>query len=299
MLNKNTCIVFGANGYIGRHLVFFLKQQDFIVKASDIQDKFESFSSDYFKSDILNFGDIEEIDWDVEYVFIFAGITGTYNGFENYEKLIKVNEIGLINILNEIRKSNFRPRIIYPSTRLVYKGSILPLKEDDQKDSKTIYANNKIACENILKIYENSFNLPYTIYRICIPYGNSLGGGYSYGTIGFFLDQARKNGKINLYGDGSLRRTFTNIEDICKQIIMSCQNDKSVNQIYNIKGEEYSLKEIASLIANKYSAEITFSEWPVKDLMIESGHTVFNSNKIEDDFNFELNNSFKNWLDQI
>jgi len=295
-MNKKTCVVFGANGYIGRHLVYFLKNNGFKIKASDIQDNFGSFDIDYFKSDIVNVDDLKGIDWAVEYVFMFAGITGTRNGFDNYEKFVKVNEIGLLNILNEIRKSNFRPRVVYPSTRLVYKGSNLPLREDSQRESKTIYAINKIACENILEAYLNSFDIPYTIYRICVPYGNNLGTDYSYGTIGFFLDQAKNKGTINLYGDGSLRRTFTNIEDLCNQIILSCLNGKSANQIYNTIGEEFSLKEIASMIAVKYKADLTTSKWPDLDLLTESGHTVFNSQKIEKDFNLKLNNSFTNWL---
>ena len=299
MDNNKTCIVFGANGYLGRHLVYFLKNANINVEAFDIQDKFESFEIDYLKLDISNIESLKNINWNVDYIFMFAGITGTYNGFDNYNEYVVVNEIGLLNILDKIRKSNFRPRIVFPSSRLVYKGSNISLKEDDRKEAKTIYGINKIACENILEVYRNSFDIPYTIYRICVPYGNNLGADYSYGTVGFFLNQAKNIGTINLYGDGSLRRTFTNVEDICNQLILSCLNEKSFNQVYNTIGEEYSLKEIAMLVANKYNAKLTFSEWPDKDFRIESGHTVFNSLKIKNDFNFELKNSIKKWLAQI
>jgi UDP-glucose 4-epimerase len=299
MYNNRKCIVFGANGYLGRHLVYFLKNADFDVKAFDIQDNFESFETDYLKLDISKVFNLKNIDWNVDYIFIFAGITGTFNGFNNYNKFIIINEISLLNILNEIRKSDFRPRVIFPSSRLVYKGSDSPLKEEDQKEAKTIYAVNKIACENILEAYNNSFDIPYTIYRLCVPYGNILGTDYSYGTIGFFLNQAKNKGTINLYGDGSLRRTFTNVEDICNQVILSCPKKKSVNQVYNTMGEEYSLKEIALLVTDKYNAKLTFSEWPDTDFRIESGHTVFDSQKIKNDFNLELKNSVENWLAQI
>jgi UDP-glucose 4-epimerase len=173
------------------------------------------------------------------------------------------------------------------------------LKEDDPKESKTIYAVNKNACENILEVYRNSFDIAYTIYRICVPYGNNLGTDYSFGTIGNFLNQAKSKATINLYGDGSLRRTFTHVEDICEQIIKSCLNGKSANQVYNTIGEEYSLKEIALLIAKKYNAKLILSQWPDKDFRIESGHTVFNSDKIKNEFKLELKHSFENWLARI
>ena len=293
---NNTCIVFGAAGYIGRHLVRTLKDSGFNIMAYDVGEKIESFDIDYSRIDISHAGELQGIDWNVGYVFMFAGITGTWHGFENYDKYVKVNEIGLQKVLHAIVKSEHRPRIIYPSSRLVYKGSDLPLKEDDQKETKTIYAINKIACENLLYAYMNSFGIPYTIYRICVPYGNNFGDDYSFGTIGSFLNQAMKKGAINLYGDGSLRRTLTHIEDICKQIIHSCQSSKSVNQVYNTIGEEYSLKETALMIAEKHGAKLTFSDWPEKDHRIESGHTVFDSQKLQNDFNLELKHSFKEWL---
>jgi UDP-glucose 4-epimerase len=299
MNTNKKCIVFGANGYIGSHLIHFLKIANFNIKASDIHDKCYNSDIDYKKIDILNIENFKGINWAVDYVFAFAGVTGTIDGFENYEKSIKVNEIGLLNILNEIRNSNYNPRVIYPSSRLVYKGSCLQLKEDDPKEPKTVYALNKITCENILFAYKNTFDIPYTIYRIGVLYGNNLGTDYSFGTIGNFLNQAKKNKIINVYGDGSLRRTFTHIEDVCQQIIMSCVHNKSVNQIYNTIGEAYSLSEIASMIAGKYNSETEFSKWPEKNLKIESGHTIFNSHKLRNGFNIELKNSFKNWLINI
>ena len=299
MSDRNKCLVFGANGYIGRHLVKFLKDGEFSIKASDIQDESVGTNVDYFKTDISNVENLKGIDWDVDYVFMFAGITGTTKSFENYKQYIQINEVGLLNVLDEIRRSPHRPRIIFPSTRLVYKGSSSSLKEEDPKETKTIYAVNKIACENILKAYSGSFNIPYTIYRICVPYDDHFEAEYSYGTIGFFLNQAKNKGTINLFGDGSLRRTFTSIEDVCMQIINSCQNEISINQVYNIIGEAFSLKEITTLIAERYKSSITYSEWPEEHLRIESGDTVFNSGKIETEFNLNLLNSFKSWLAHI
>lgn len=59
------------------------------------------------------------------------------------------------------------------------------MKEDDEKETKTIYAVNKIACENLLYAYRQNFDIPYTIFRICVPFGNMFSDDYSFGTIGF------------------------------------------------------------------------------------------------------------------
>lgn len=99
-----------------------------------------------------------------------------------------------------------------------------------------------------------------------------------------------------LYGDGSLKRSFTHIEDICHQIIYSTISNNSTNETYNFIGEDYSLLEIATLIAEKYNAEVRFIEWPEKEKRIESGHTVFDGSKLKSRFNFNLEHEIKSWL---
>lgn len=212
---------------------------------------------------------------------MFAGKTGTKIGFDCYDEYISSNEISLINLLDAIRKSSYRPRVIFPSSRLIYKGKEKPLIEEDEKEAKTIYAVNKLACENILYAYRNMYDIPYTIYRICIPFGNKFVNDYSFGTIGFFIRQAKDKGVISLYGDGCNKRTFTSIEDLCKQIECSALLRESINQIYNIGGVTYSLADAAKVVAKKYNAFLNLVPYPADDLKIESGSTVFDSTKIE------------------
>lgn len=298
-LTNKKCLVFGANGYLGRHLVHYLIKAGCLVIAYGLQNQAVIPGVDYRIVNISDMNELTGIDWNVDFVFMFAGITGTYNGFDKYLQFVEVNEIGLLNILTCIRDSVYRPKVVFPSTRLVYRGSDLPLKEDDPKKPKTIYAINKLACENILEVYKNTFCIPYTIYRICVPYGNIIGNDYSYGTVGAFLKQAKTYSLIKLYGDGSLRRTFTHVEDICRQIMFSCSDNKSMNETFNIAGEDISLKEVSTLIANKYNSRIDFIEWPENDLKIESGHTVFNSDKLIKMYNIELNQRIYDWLQSI
>ena len=106
--------------------------------------------SNYRKIDITNNKSVNEIDLDVDIIYMFAGLTGTYAGFDNYEKYLKANELSLLNLLDTIRNSDYRPKVIFPSTRLVYKGRDNALSEDAEKETKTIYTVNKLACEGYL-----------------------------------------------------------------------------------------------------------------------------------------------------
>lgn len=279
-IKDSKCAVIGSDGYIGQHLVRYIERM--FVNPPDCYDiESEKKSRNYHMIDMTNKESVKNINFDVNYIFMFAGLTGTYAGFNAYEKYNAVNEIGLLNLLDAIRGSGFRPKVIFPSTRLVYKGEDKALKEDDEKDCKTIYAANKIACEAYLKAFYKSFDIPFTVFRICLPYGNLISSDYSFGTIGFFVSQAKSGKDITLYGGGLNKRTFTHMEDLCYQIIYGALNPESNGQIYNVGGENLSLHDAAEIVAKKFGVHVVAVPWPEKDIRIESGHTYFDDSKIQ------------------
>jgi UDP-glucose 4-epimerase len=296
---KFKCSVIGANGYLGRHLTYLLIERGYEVFAYDVNETRNINIPDsvsYNEIDITQKHDISKIRFDVDFLFFFAGITGTKEGFENYEKYIQVNELGVLNVLNEIRALLHKPCVVFPSTRLVYKGSEFPLKEDDEKEAKTIYAVNKLAGEYMLHAYHNAYDIPFLIFRICVPYGNLFDDNFSYGTIGNFLKKARNMENIVLYGDGSLKRTFTHVVSVCNQIIDAASVGNAVNEVFNINGETYSLYEAASIVADRYNVKVDYIAWPEEDMRIESGNTVFDSTKLLKIIANKEEFSFKDWI---
>ena len=268
------CAVIGGQGFIGRHLAYYLRKLGHDVESYDLN------GESVHRVDLLDKRSVCRLDLSVDYVFMFAGLTGTFSGFDAFEKFVGINELCLLNLLDALRKSEFRPKVVFPSTRLVYKGLDKPLKEEDEKESKTIYAVNKLACEGYLRAYYECFDIPYTIFRICIPYGNLLSADYSYGTIGLFMQQAKNRKDITLYGGGTVKRTFTHMEDLCYQVAFGAFHSDSTGNTYNVGGETLSLYEAAKIIARKYDASVTAVPWPEQDLRMESGHTFFDDSKI-------------------
>lgn len=279
MNSKNyKCAVIGACGYIGKHIVKYLEDNYGII--AETYDVCEQDVPHYHKIDMTDRESVESIDLDVDYIFDFAGLTGTYAGFDKYESYMDINELGLLNLLDAIRHSSYNPKLIFPSTRLVYKGQDKALDEDDEKETKTIYAVNKLACEGLLYAYKQSFDIRYSIFRICVPYGNLLSNDYSFGTVGFFIRQAQAGNDITLYGGGTIKRTFTHMEDLCYQLVEGAFAEESDGQIYNVGGQTLALCEAAQIIADKFHVNVVSVPWPEKDLRIESSHTYFNDTKI-------------------
>lgn len=275
-------VIIGSNGYLGRNYTKYLLSKGEDVRCYDISQETIGKGIFYQNLDITSCDQVNQLDLDVDYIYLLAGLTGTGQGFEQYNRYIDINEKGLLNILTRMTRMNSKAKIVFPSTRLVYKGKQgAALKEDDEKEPKTIYAVNKLACEQILSMYRKIFGVNYTVYRICVPYGHIVSGNESYGTIGFFIDNARKGKNITLFGDGSLRRSFTYIADICDRIYLSVRNEKTNGNVYNVGGENLSLLEVAEIISKKYNVYIDFMNWPDLSYKIESGDTIFDGGLLD------------------
>ncbi|MCB9225871.1 MAG: NAD(P)-dependent oxidoreductase [Chitinophagales bacterium] len=285
-------IVIGGSGYIGSNLEFYLRKMGGDVDSYDRRSKINFFDSNEIKQINFNSADL---------IFFMAGKTGTIDGFDEYEEYIKSNEILLLKTLQEIIKQGFSGRFVYPSTRLIYKGiEKTPLKENDQKETKTIYAANKLFAENVINSWSNYYGLNYTIYRICVPYGHIIENKYSYGTMGFLTNQAKKDKKITLFGNGEIYRTFTHVEDICKIMTEASLIESTKNEIYNIgSNDNISLKSLAEMISIKYNAEICFVPWKESFLKLESGDTIFDDSKLKRIMKIDYKNSLKNYIGNL
>jgi len=290
--------VLGANGYIARNLIYVLKRDypDFELALYGREKQFVDGEGNYCVIDMTDAESVKSIDLDVDIVFMFVGRTGSANGFEEYDSFIDINERTLLNLLSEYRRQRSKARIIYPSTRLVYKGKTGAQKEDAEKEFKTVYAINKFACEQFLEQFHRVYDVQYTILRVCIPYGTLIPEASSYGTAEFMLAKATKGENISLYGDGSVRRTLTYMDDLCVTMIKAAVSESCANDVFNVGGEDYSLKEMAEQIAQKYGVGVDYVPWPDVALKIESGDTVFDSSKLDSLIGSYTNSRFTDWV---
>lgn len=277
---KSKIAVIGANSYIGRNLAYYMQKSEMDFMLYDYQPIHMDNAANYRRIDVFNEKDFLPIVQDFTHIYLFIGKTGTDQGFEDYNAFIDINQRVLLNLLNACKNSHCFPKIVFPSTRLVYKGSADLLSEDDEKEFKSIYAIQKYACESYLELYHNQFGINYCIFRICVPFGSLVYPVSSYGTVDFFLTRAKQGSCITLYGDGDQKRTFTYIGDLVKILFRAALQENCINAVYNIGGDSASILQVASMIAHKYAVPIERVPWPQQKLIMETGDTVFSCEKL-------------------
>jgi len=294
---KPHALVLGANGYLGRHIALALVEQGYQVSLAGRATTTSLNLGEYRSIDVRERQSLEPLLATPDYVFVCAGLSGTQVGFERYQDFIDTNEIGLLNILEIVRQRPTPAKIIFLSTRLVYRGASEPLPEAAPKEFKTVYALTKYVGEQYLQMYQAMFGLPYSVFRIGVPYGNRFGTSQSYGTFSHFITPASAGRAITLFGDGQQRRSIIHVEDLAQWLVQATSHPATTGQVFNISGPDaLSIREIAAAVAQAYGVEVTHVPWPPLAAMLESGDTVLDETALQEHVPYQYRWRFAAWI---
>ncbi len=250
------CLVLGANGFIGSHLVDALIQQNHFVRCFDrytnpsvIWADQNNSHIEIFDGDFASPQSIEAALDSIDYVFHFISTTNPFSSEKNPKIDLTTNIPFSIELFELCAKKNIK-RIIFPSTSAIYgdhAGQEL-FREDDCPLPVSPYAIGKLAIESYLRFYNKKIDLPYLVLRIANPFGPRQNPQSNQGVIATFLHAAAQSEPITIYGDGSMVRDYLYIEDLAEMIVGLFQKETKYS-VYNLgSGVGQSIQEIAATV---------------------------------------------------
>lgn len=163
----------------------------------------------------------------------------------------------------------YRNRVLITSTSEVYgKSENVPYREDDDRlegattKHRWAYACAKALDEFLALAHWKESRLPVTIVRLF----NTVGPGQrsQYGmVVPRFVEQALRNDKLEVHGDGSQSRCFCHVHDVVRGLIKLIDSDTTCGQIYNIGStEEVTILQLAELIIDRLKSSSTIEMVP-------------------------------------
>lgn len=221
-------LVTGAGGFIGHHLVKFLKDKGNWVRGVDIQHpEFSPVNEadEFLKLDLRDPANALRAAKGVDRVYNLAANMGGI-GFITEVKAEVMRDNALINInMAEAARVNKVPRVFYSSSACIYPihkqddPNISGLKESDAYPANpdNEYGWEKLFSERVFKNYQADYGLEVRIAR----YHNIFGpeGTYDGGREKAPAAVCRKvaitkdGGEIEIWGDGKQTRSFCYIDD--------------------------------------------------------------------------------------
>lgn len=265
-------LVTGAGGFIGSHLVTYLKKQGYWVRGVDLK------YPEYAETDADEFEILDLRRWDqcllamrggIEEVYALAADMGGM-GFITANNALILHNNALINLhtMEAARQSGVK-RYLYTSSACIYPeylqtdANVKPLKEEDAYPAQPqdAYGWEKLVTEILAKYYTQDYGFETRVVRFHNIFGEkgTWEGGREKAPAALCRKVAMAkltgNPTVEIWGDGEQTRSFCYIDDCVIGIYKLMRSD--YREPLNLGQDRMvTINQLAHIIADAAGVQI-------------------------------------------
>ena len=238
-------LVAGGKGFIGSHLVNYLKAKGHWVRSVDVERSsyLKTKEDEFLPLDLRRYEKVEKAVDGVDWIFNLAANMGGIGFISAYGADI-MHDNALINIyMAEAAVKNNVERMFFSSSACIYPAykqqtpEGLPLKEEFAVPAEPdqFYGWEKLFSEKLYEAYQRDYGLKTRMARfhnIYGPYGTYKGGREKApAALCRKVALAKDEGYIRVWGDGKQTRSFLYIDDCLRGLwtLMNADYDQPLN----------------------------------------------------------------------
>lgn len=251
--------ILGGAGFIGTNLTIELsKDKDNFITVIDREERYfntiGSFGLEnvsFMEAPFLIDADFDKQVSGQDIVYHLASTVIPGNSNKNVPAELEANIIATARLLDACVQQNVKKVVFISSGGAVYgKKGECPIQEDTVTYPITSYGIQKLTIEKLLYLYRYQNALDYRVIRLANPYGPYQRPNGKLGVVTTFVYNALTDGKLKVFGDGSVVRDFIYIKDAIRGIgnIVKGENELRVFNLGSGKGS--SVNDVISAIRN-------------------------------------------------
>jgi UDP-glucose 4-epimerase len=134
-----------------------------------------------------------------------------------------INILGTLNLMEALRKSDFKSRVIFTSTGGVLYGDFNtpPNAETYPKDPESPYAISKLSIELYLAYYGRVHGQETVAVRFGNVYGPRQDPHGEAGVVAIFCGRILNNKPLTIFGDGMQTRDYVYVGDVARAVYLA------------------------------------------------------------------------------
>lgn len=252
-IKNQRCLVTGATGFIGSHLVEALLTRNASVTAlvRPTSKLPEGWTVPLVRSELHDLEFMTAAMRNVDVVYHLAGSGSPSTPATHHEQMIQTNITGTLNVLKASVEAGVR-RVVMASSASVY-GSLSSsaLHEDMMPQPVSVYGITKLAAEQLCEMYSRVYGLQAVSLRIFNVYGpGDDRAGREVQLIPTLMRRIREGLPCTIYGDGRQTRDFIHVLDAVRAIVQAGEVDDTQHMVLNVgTGHAIRISELLPIIA--------------------------------------------------
>jgi UDP-glucose 4-epimerase len=252
------CIVTGASGFIGSHLVDALLADGHEVLGIDdlstgrLKNLDAACSRAGFRFLEKNICTISKTDLPFagcDWFFHLAGRADLVPSIVNPEDYFQVNVEGTFRALQLARELGVK-RFLYAASSTCYGiPDVYPTPETAPCKPEHPYALTKLMGEEMVMHWHRVYQLPTLSLRLFNVYGPRSRTTGAYGAVfGVFLKQKLAGVPFTVVGDGSQTRDFTFVSDVASAFLAAAKSNAQGENFNVGSGHSYAVNRLVELL---------------------------------------------------
>ena len=244
--------VTGGAGFIGSHLVARLVRDGHdVVVLDDLSTGDEAAvhpAARLLTGDVCDTDAVRTALAGSEVVFHLAAHRAIARSIDDPAGTDRTNSQGTVTVLQGAVDAGVR-RVVYASSSSVYGDApVTPVREDAPTVPVSPYAVSKLAGEHYCRVFGELYGIETVALRYFNVYGPGQPSDGRYATvIPLFLGALLSGRRPVVFGDGSLARDFTYVDDVIAATVAAAT--RPAGRVYNVgAGEPASLLELLDIL---------------------------------------------------
>lgn len=219
--------VFGANGFIGRHLVRRLNESDARVIAfgREFPPDFADAVGGHVETRRVNIDDELETHATLQGVTQVVQLINSSNPAMANKRVIadlRLNVVPQVSFIESCIMAGVKHFVFVSSGGTVYGlPRQSPIPESHPTNPLNSYGLGKLMVEHYLAMLSRGTDLEYSILRVSNPFGPGQVSNKGQGLIPAVLDRVAANLPVTIIGSGKAERDYIYIEDVIDALVES------------------------------------------------------------------------------